>query len=86
MSFEKLAVLFPLLLFETVIKRKKKNKTSNNHDLPKSYIAQFVIDLEIWAKGRPFLNLLFVFWFLSNNIPDRYCTHFPGDSTLFHTT
>lgn len=86
MSFEKLAVLFPLLLFETVIKRKKENKPSNNHDLPKSYIALFVINLEIWAKGGPFLNLLFVFWLLSNNIPDRYCTYFPGDSTLFRTT
>lgn len=80
-TFEKVGGQFPLLLSETVIKRKK---ISLKQPWP-SQITYCTICNRAWDLGqrKGFWNLLFVFGFPSNNISERDCTYFLGDSTVF---
>lgn len=83
-TFEKVGGQFPLLLSETVIKRKK--KISLKQPWP-SQITYCTICNRPWDLGqrKGFWNLLFVFGFPSNNISERDCTYFLGASTVFCT-
>ena len=77
--------LFPLLLFETVIKRKKK-KTPQTTMTFLNHIWHNCNSPWDLGQKKGFLEssvCVLVPW---QQYPDRHCTYFPGDSTLFCTT